>query len=158
MLTAAQIRSYTFRSAGKGLYRSEDVDTFKTEVVAFIEKINDLFLKKQQNAEKAARENEELHKMNDDLYQRVEALANALNQLRAERDLIQKTLIHARNAADDLTGQARGESETLLREAKEEAARLLRAAQEEAARMRPLTALRPGSALFTTIMPMPPSA
>jgi len=62
----------------------------------------------------------------------VEALANALNQLRAERELIQKTMILAQKSADELTSHAQEESTRLLQEAKEETDRQRRAALEEA--------------------------
>lgn len=119
MLTPEQIKNHHFRSAGKGLYRSEDVDAFFAQAAQALEK----------SQESAA----ELQKNGDELYQRVEALANALNQMRAERELIQKTMISAQKAADELTGQAREESARLLREAQAEAERLRREAREEAA-------------------------
>ncbi|MDR2525689.1 MAG: DivIVA domain-containing protein [Oscillospiraceae bacterium] len=122
MLTAEQIKTHAFRSAGKGLYRSEDVDAFMEEASAALREA-------QKNAE-------ELQQSNDELYQRVEALANALNQLRAERELIQKTMIHARKAADEMTAQSQEESEHLRRGAAAEAEKLRTTAQEEAAALR----------------------
>jgi cell division septum initiation protein DivIVA len=119
MLTPEQIKNHHFRSAGKGLYRSEDVDAFFAQAAEALEKAQ----------ESAA----ELQKNGDELYQRVEALANALNQMRSERELIQKTMISAQKAADELTGQAREESARLLREAQAEAERLRREARDEAA-------------------------
>ncbi|MDR1927055.1 MAG: DivIVA domain-containing protein [Oscillospiraceae bacterium] len=118
MLTAEQIKKKAFRSAGKGLYRSDDVD-------AFLEEAAEAF---RQGEESAA----ELQKSNEELYQRVEALANALNQLRAERELIQKTMILAQRAADELTGRAQEESEAQLRDAQAESERLRRESRAEA--------------------------
>ena len=118
MLTPEQVKKHQFRSAGKGLYRSEEVDEYFGEVVQAF----------QQSEENAA----ELKKNSDELYQRVEALANALNQLRAERDLIQKTMILAQKAADELNSNAQEESARLLRQAREESDRQRKTAREEA--------------------------
>ena len=118
MLTPEQIKKHNFRSAGKGLYRSEDVD-------AFLQEAAEAYAKTRTNAD-------ELKKNNDELYQRVEALANALNQLRAERELIQKTMIVAQKAAEDIKAKAEAESERTTQEAKAEAERLGRDSQAEA--------------------------
>ncbi|MCL2106937.1 MAG: DivIVA domain-containing protein [Oscillospiraceae bacterium] len=118
MLTAEQLKAHSFRSAGKGLYRSDDVDAYMAEAG--------------ESLAQAQRKAEELQKSNDELYQRVEALANALNQLRSERELIQKTMILAQKASDDLTTQAQEESERLLREARAEAEGFSRSTREEA--------------------------
>ena len=121
MLTPEQIKKHHFRSAGKGLYRSDEVDEYVEDVVKSFQKASD----------SAA----ELKKSNDELYQRVEALANALNQLRAERELIQKTMIVAQKTADGLTSQAQEDSARLLREARDDAERQRRSAREEAGRL-----------------------
>jgi len=118
MLTPEQVKKHHFRSAGKGLYKSDEVDAYLTEAAEAFE----------QASGGAA----ELQKSNDELYQRVEALANALNQLRAERELIQKTMILAQKSADELTSHAQEESTRLLRETKEETERQRRAALGEA--------------------------
>ena len=118
MLTPEQVKKHHFRSAGKGLYKSDEVDEYLAEVAEALE----------QASGGAA----ELQKSNDELYQRVEALANALNQLRAERELIQKTMLVAQKAADELTSHAQEESTRLLREAKEETDRQRAAAAKEA--------------------------
>ncbi|MDR0531986.1 MAG: DivIVA domain-containing protein [Oscillospiraceae bacterium] len=121
MPTPEQVKKHSFRSAGKGLYRSEDVDPYFKEVA---------------QAYAAAAEHEaELQKSNDELYQRVEALANALNQLRAERELIQKTMILAQKAADEISGRAKEESEKLTAGARAEAERLRKESREEAAKL-----------------------
>ena len=119
MLTPEQIRNHRFRSAGKGLYRSEDVDAYMVQAA--------------EACQAASAGSAELQKSNDELYQRVEALANALNQMRAERELIQKTMITAQKAADELTAQAQEEGAQLLREAQSEAERLRREAGDEKA-------------------------
>ena len=118
MLTPEQIKKHNFRSAGKGLYRSEDVD-------AFLQEAAEAYAKTREEAN-------EQKKNNDELYQRVEALANALNQLRAERELIQKTMIVAQKTAEDIKAKAESESERTTREAKTEAERLSRESQAEA--------------------------
>ena len=118
MLTPEQIKKHNFRSAGKGLYRSDDVD-------AFLQEAAEAYAKTREEAN-------EQKKSNEELYQRVEALANALNQLRAERDLIQKTMIVAQKAAEDIKAKAESESERTTREAKTEAERLSRESQAEA--------------------------
>jgi len=118
MLTPEQVKKHRFRSAGKGSYYSDDVDGFMKEVAEAFEK--------------AGGGAAELQKSNDELYQRVEALANALNQLRAERDLIQKTMILAQKAADELTSHAQEEGARLLQEAKEESERQRGEARSEA--------------------------
>jgi len=119
MLTAEQVKKHRFRSAGKGLYRSDDVDEYMEDVVKALE----------ESGGSAA----ELKKNNDELYQRVEALANALNQLRSERELIQKTMILAQKAADELTSHAQEESTRLLQDARDDAERQRKAARDEAA-------------------------
>ena len=122
MLTPEQLKSHKFRSAGKGLYRSDEVDAFFKEAAKALKK---------------TQENEaELQKSNDELYQRVEALANALNQMRAERELIQKTLITAQKSADEITEKAQAESEGLIREAKTQAETQLRDARRESESLR----------------------
>jgi len=117
MLTPEQVRKHHFRSAGKGLYRSDEVEEYVEDVV--------------KSFQKAADAATELKRSNDELYQRVEALANALNQLRAERELIQKTMILAQKAADELTSQAQEESSRVLREARDDAERQRMSAREE---------------------------
>ena len=118
MLTPEQVKKHHFRSAGKGLYRSDEVDEYFEEVASSF-----------QNASDSAAE---LKRNNDELYQRVEALANALNQLRAERELIQKTMILAQKAADELTSHAQEESTALLQQTRENAEKQRRTAREEA--------------------------
>jgi len=118
MLTPEQVRKHHFRTAGKGLYRSDEVDEYVEDVV--------------KSFQKAADAATELKRSNDELYQRVEALANALNQLRAERELIQKTMILAQKAADELTSQAQEESSCLLRDARDDAEGQRASAREEA--------------------------
>ena len=121
MLTPEQVKKHHFRSAGKGLYRSDEVDEYLAETAEAFE----------QAAGSAA----ELKKSNDELYQRVGALADAINQLRAERELIQKTMILAQKAADELTSNAQEESARLLREAAEESERQRKEAGAQAERL-----------------------
>jgi len=121
MLTPEQIKKHKFRLAGKGLYKSDEVDAFFSEVTGAVSKL-------QENGE-------QLQKTNDELYQRVEALANALSQMRSERELIQKTMITAQKSADELTGKAKEESAALLQSAKTEAEKLRRNSQNEAAQL-----------------------
>jgi cell division septum initiation protein DivIVA len=121
MLTAEQIQKHNFRSAGKGLFRSEDVEAFLKETAKDFGQLQ----------ESAA----ELKKNNDELYQRVEALANALNQLRAERELIQKTMILAQKAADEIGARAQEESEQKAREVQAEAEKIRSEAKEEATKL-----------------------
>ncbi|MDR2753580.1 MAG: DivIVA domain-containing protein [Oscillospiraceae bacterium] len=119
MLTPEQIKSHNFRSAGKGLYRSDDVDAFLREAAADYKKLT----------ESAA----QLQTEKDEMYERVVDLANAINQMRGERDLIQKTMIVAQRAADDLTARAKEDSARQLREAQTEAEALRRESRTEAA-------------------------
>ncbi|MDR2647816.1 MAG: DivIVA domain-containing protein [Oscillospiraceae bacterium] len=118
MLTSEQIRNHTFKSAGKGLLKSEDVDAFLEEAAAALE------------SQQAS--NAELQQSNAELYQRVEALAGALNQLRSERELIPKTMILAQKTAEELSLQAQEESDRLRREAQTQAEHLGRTSREEA--------------------------
>jgi len=117
MLTPEQIKAHKFRVIGKGAYDSADVDSFFQEAVG-------AFVSAQENAS-------QLQKNNDELYQRVEALANALNQLRAERDVIQKTMIAAQKMADELTSKTQEETDKLRAQAKLDAEEMLGQAQAE---------------------------
>ncbi len=119
MLTPEQVKKHIFRSAGKGLYRSDEVDEY-------FEEVQEAFKKSYDSAAS-------LKKSNDELYQRVEALANALNQLRAERDLIQKTMILAQKAAEDTKTQAQEDSTRLLRETQIDVEKQRKTAKDEAA-------------------------
>ena len=121
MLTPEQIKAHKFRVIGKGAYDSADVDSFFQEAVT-------AFASAQENAA-------QLQKNNDELYQRVEALANALSQLRAERDVIQKTMIAAQKMADELSEKTREETDKLRAQAKFDAEEMLSSAQTEVEKM-----------------------
>jgi len=124
MLTPEQIKAHKFRSAGKGLYRSDDVDAFFSESVA-------AFAKTQEDNAQLQAQAAQLQNAYDELFQKAEKLADALSQMKGEREVIQKTLITAQQLADDLTEKARVEADTLVANARAQAEQTKAAAQQQ---------------------------
>ena len=111
MLTPVQIKSYRFQSAGRGLYKSDEVDQFFEKVSASYEHI--------------FRENSELVK-------RVSLLAEKIEEYRKDEELIKKTLIVAQRKADELENEAAAASRKRIADADREAEEKLLAAQTKA--------------------------
>jgi len=124
MLTPEQIKAHKFRSAGKGLYRSDDVDAFFSESVAAFSKTQEENVQLQAQAA-------QMQGKYDELFQKAEKLADVLSQMKGEREIIQKTLITAQQLADDLTEKARVEADTLVANARSQAEQTKAAAQQQ---------------------------
>ncbi|MCL2445836.1 MAG: DivIVA domain-containing protein [Oscillospiraceae bacterium] len=123
-MTPEQIKAHKFRSAGKGLYRSDDVDAFFQESVA-------AFVKTQEENAQLQSQASQLQTAYDELFQKTEKLADALSQMKGEREIIQKTLITAQQLADDMTDKARAEADTLVANARTQAEQTKAAAQQQ---------------------------
>ncbi len=74
MLTPTQVKSYKFQSAGRDIYRSDEVDQFFARV---------------------SESYEQLFKENSELVKRVGLLAEKIEEYRKDEELIKKTLIVA---------------------------------------------------------------
>lgn len=111
MLTPVQIKSYRFQSAGRGLYKSDEVDQFFEKVSASYEHI--------------FRENSELVK-------RIGLLADKIEEYRNDEELIKKTLIVAQRKADELEKEAAEASRKRVSDADSEAEEKLSAAGAKA--------------------------
>lgn len=123
-MTPEQIKAHKFRSAGKGLYRSDDVDAFFQESVA-------AFVKTQEENAQLQAQAGQMQGAYDELFQKTEKLADALSQMKGEREIIQKTLITAQQLADDMTEKARAEADTLLANARKQAEQTKATAQQQ---------------------------
>ncbi|MCL2194597.1 MAG: DivIVA domain-containing protein [Oscillospiraceae bacterium] len=123
-MTPEQIKAHKFRSAGKGLYRSDDVDAFFQESVA-------AFVKTQEENAQLQAQSAQMQAAYDELFAKTEKLADALSQMKGEREIIQKTLITAQQLADDMAEKARVESDALVANARAQAEQTKAAAQQQ---------------------------
>ncbi|MCL2508531.1 MAG: DivIVA domain-containing protein [Oscillospiraceae bacterium] len=114
MLTPVQIKTYRFQSAGRGLYRSDEVDNF-------FEKVSESY--------------ELIFKENAELIKRVNLLAEKIEEYRKDEELIKKTLLIAQRKADDMERDAAETGRERLASAEKEAAEKLRDAEEAAGHM-----------------------
>ncbi|MDR1733471.1 MAG: DivIVA domain-containing protein [Oscillospiraceae bacterium] len=121
MITGDDIRGHVFKSAGKGLL-------YASEVEGVLEAASN-------GLDEYARELAQAEQNSEDLYERVEGLANALSQLRSERELVQRTLLMAQRTADEATAKAESEAENLRTQARAEAERLKQESTAEAQRV-----------------------
>ena len=85
MLTPAQIRDYRFQSAGRGLYKADEVDEIYSKVIASYE---------------------QMFRENSELIKRVSMLAEKVESYRQDEELIQKTLLVAQKKADEIEDES----------------------------------------------------
>lgn len=114
MLTPAQIKEYTFQPAGRGVYKSEEVDELIANVAAsFEQKYNE----------------------NSELVKRVSLLAEKLTEYRRDEELIQKTLLVAQRKADELEDDAKTKSDYMIISAEEKARATKEASEKEVSKL-----------------------
>ncbi|MCH5192074.1 MAG: DivIVA domain-containing protein [Oscillospiraceae bacterium] len=86
MLTPDKIKEKTFQTTGRGSYRSEDVDSFLTEVSASYER---------------------MFKENSDLIKKISILAKKVEEYRAEENSLKMALLNAQKLADSIVAEAK---------------------------------------------------
>ncbi len=111
MLTPTQIKSYSFRSAGKGTYHADEVDEFISDI---------------------AKSYEKMFTENGDLLNRLSTLANTVDKYHKDQELIQKTLLIAQRSADELEQATAEKVRIMLDDATKQADEILTAANEKA--------------------------
>lgn len=111
MLTPSQIRDYRFQSAGKGLYKSDEVDEIYSKVIASYE---------------------QMYRENSELIKRVSLLAEKVEEYRRDEELIQKTLLVAQRKADEIEAESEKSASERIAKAEETARNLEESAQHRA--------------------------
>ncbi len=100
MLTPNKIRGYQFQQAGRGTYRSEEVDDFLSQIVESYEQV---------------------FKENGELVKKLNILATKLNEYRKDEGNISKALVNAQGFIDKMIEEANKESKKIVAEAEERA-------------------------------------
>ncbi len=96
MLTPNKIKGYQFQQAGRGTYKSEEVDDFLGQVVDSYEQV---------------------FKENGELVKKLNILATKLNEYRKEEGNISKALVNAQSFIDKMIDEANKESKKIVAEA-----------------------------------------
>lgn len=100
MLTPNKIRGYQFQQAGRGTYKSEEVDDFFDQVVQSYEQV---------------------FKENGELVKKLSILATKLDEYRKEETSVRKALMNAQTFIDKMVEDAGKESKRIIAEAQERA-------------------------------------
>lgn len=111
MLTPEQLREKSFQTTGRGSYRSEDVDSFFSEVSASYE---------------------QMYKENAELIKKISILAKKIEEYRADEESLKMALLNAQKLADKITAEAKENAEKELADAKAEAEKVIADANAEA--------------------------
>ena len=109
MITADDVRNVTFSRAARG-YKINEVDDFLEQVIDSIEQ-----MKKDQA----------------DLLQKIEVLADRIQEYRNDEDSIRSALLTAQKSADKILKDANEEKERLLADARQQADDAVRLSQEK---------------------------
>ena len=91
MLTPDKIKEKTFQTTGRGSYRSEDVDSFMTEVSSSYER---------------------MFKENSDLIKKISILAKKVEEYRADENSLKMALLNAQKLADSIVAEAKESAKT----------------------------------------------
>lgn len=91
MLTPDKIKEKTFQTTGRGSYRSEDVDSFLSEVSSSYER---------------------MFKENSDLIKKISILAKKVEEYRAEENSLKMALLNAQKLADSIVADAKESAKT----------------------------------------------
>ncbi len=100
MLTPNKIKGYQFQQAGRGTYKSEEVDDFFGQVVQSYEQV---------------------FKENGELVKKLSILATKLDEYRKEETSVRKALMNAQTFIDKMVEDAGKESKRIIAEAQERA-------------------------------------
>lgn len=125
MLTPDKIKERSFQTTGRGSYRSDDVDTFLSEVSASYE---------------------QMFKENTDLIKKISILAKKVEEYRADEESLKMALFNAQKLADRIVAEAKetaanevasvkDETDTLRADAARDAAALEENAKNESETM-----------------------
>ena len=114
MLTPAQIRAHEFQSAGRGTYRSIDVDEFMGEI---------------------AEASEALDREKNEYIRRINALAEKVESYQKEEGNISAALLTAQKMAATMTAESTEKAEALINDATEKANATVAEAEEKSAAM-----------------------
>ncbi len=139
MLTPDKIREKSFQTTGRGSYRSDDVDSFLSEVSASYE---------------------QMFKENTDLIKKISILAKKVEEYRADEESLKMALFNAQKLADRIVAEAKetaanevasvkGETDKLRADAAADAAALETNAKNESEAML-ATAKRESDALLAS--------
>ncbi len=95
MLTIDEIKNVSFRKAGIGGYKPEDVDTFIDQVLITFE---------------------QLRKEKSDLIKKMDILATRVEEYRADEDSVRNAMLSAQRVADTTIREARAKAARILEE------------------------------------------
>lgn len=95
MLTIEDIKNVSFRKAGIGGYKPEDVDTFIDQVLITFE---------------------QLRKEKSDLIKKMDILATRVEEYRADEDSVRNAMLSAQRVADSTIREARAKAARILEE------------------------------------------
>lgn len=95
MLTIEEIKNVSFRKAGIGGYKPEDVDTFIDQVLITFE---------------------QLRKEKSDLIKKMDILATKVEEYRADEDSVRNAMLSAQRVADSTIREARAKAARILEE------------------------------------------
>lgn len=100
MLTPNKIKGYQFQQAGRGTYRSDEVDDFLNQIVESYEQV---------------------FKENGELVKKLSILATKLDEYRKEETSVRKALVNAQTFIDKMIEDANKESKKIIAEAESRA-------------------------------------
>lgn len=112
MLTAQEIRGFTFPKAGRDGYKADDVNYFLEDVAATLE---------------------ELETKNAQLVEKLKILATTVEDYRAMEDSVKAAIISAQKMGNDIIQEAKAQAQAEINKAKEETASIQQTAERNAA-------------------------
>lgn len=95
MLSIEEIKNISFRKAGIGGYKPEDVDAFIDQVLITME---------------------QLRKEKSDLVKKMDILATRVEEYRADEDAVRNTMLSAQRVADNTVKEARAKAARMIEE------------------------------------------
>ncbi len=108
MLTIDEIKNITFRKAGMGGYRPDDVDEFIDDVIATIEQLK---------AEKA------------DLLRKMDILATKIEEYRTDEETVRNALLSSQKVADASVKEAKDKAAYIIKAAEKKSRAILTEAE-----------------------------
>lgn len=107
MMSINEIRNYSFKQQRGGSYKASEVDSFMSEVIATLDALTSAY--------------EKAKKDNDELYRKMNVLADKIEEYRKDEDNIRIALLTAQRMAESVVGEANEKAKKILDDAQEKA-------------------------------------
>lgn len=107
MMSINEIKNYSFKLQRGNTYKASEVDEFFSEVKTTIDALTSAY--------------EKAKKDNDELYRKMNVLADRIEEYRKDEDSIRATLITAQRMAESVVADANNQAKTLVDEAQAKA-------------------------------------